>query len=90
MHFHQAYHPVKSDYVFPIAVVEWHVTFDHITKRVYVLPRPPVTLHPNNIDLTDDSPHHLGGTWSGEKTQKVRKINNESYIFKPICSILII
>lgn len=64
----QAHHPVESDHVFPIVVVEWHMTFHHLAQRVDVLPRFPtillcrrtcVTQRPNNIDLTDDPPHQL-------------------------------
>lgn len=62
-----AYHPVESDQVFPIVVVEWHVIFHHLTQRVDVLPRFPtilpsrftVTQRPDNIDLADDPPHQL-------------------------------
>lgn len=36
-----AHHPVESDHVFPIAVVERHMTFHHFTQWVDVLPRSP-------------------------------------------------
>lgn len=61
----QAHHPIESDHVFPVAVVERQMTFHHLTQRVDVLPRPPTILlskcaimkRPNNIDLADDPPH---------------------------------
>lgn len=63
----QAYHPEEPDHVFPVGIVEWHMTFHHLGQRVDVLPRFPtifvskstVMQWPNNIDLTDHSPHQL-------------------------------
>lgn len=40
----QTHHPVKSDHVFPIVVVEWDMTFHHLTQWVDVLPRSPTIL----------------------------------------------
>lgn len=35
--------------------------FHHFTQRVDVLPRPPVVLLPDNVDLTDDACNRLDG-----------------------------
>lgn len=36
------YHPVQSDCIFPIAVIQWYMrSFPSLTERVYMLPRIP-------------------------------------------------
>lgn len=72
------YHPVKSDDVFAIAVEKWHMTIHHLTHRVDVPPRSPslvlcrwaVKLHPKNVDLADNPPHQLHGTWRRDRMEK--------------------
>lgn len=71
-----AHHPIESDHVFPVDVVERHMTFHHLAQRVDVLPRSPTVLFctcivvtecPKNIDLTDDPPHQLDGRVEGDR-----------------------
>jgi len=92
----QAHHPIESDHVFPIVVVERHMTFHHLTQRVDVLPGSPTILfckcavmqRPNNTDLTNEPPHQLDQAWRRKGRQKKFRVNNQPLNIQAESSII--